>query len=372
MQSCLGNSHLHYCIIYLDDVIVFSKTPEQHIVRLRAVFKKLKQAGLKLKPSKCEFFRQKVTYLGHVVSKEVIQTDPKQVEAICKWPIPTNVTEVRSFLGFTNYYQPFIRKYAQVPKPLYKLISGENASTKHIPIEWDMECQTAFDQLKELCITTPVLGYADFTKPFKLHTDASALGLVAVLYQIHEGLEKVISYASRTLTQSKTKYPVHKLEFLGLKWAITEQFHEYLYGNTFDVYTDINPLTYVLTTAKLDAMGHRWVASLANYNSHLHYHSGRSNVEADALSRIDWGKDDQTLPGESIQAIVTSAITGQGKDYIDTITCSPQAIESFTPPVPKNTQEFCKSMTMSEIDSYHCSDQSWNPNCMTPSDWLKV
>ena len=105
MQSCLGNLHLHYCIIYLDDIIVFSKTLEEHVVRLRAVFEKLKQVGLKLKPSKCEFFRQELTYLGHVVSKEGIQTDPKKVEAICKWPIPTNMTEVRSFLGFTNYYQ---------------------------------------------------------------------------------------------------------------------------------------------------------------------------------------------------------------------------------------------------------------------------
>ena len=144
--------------------------------------------------------------------------------------------------------------------------------------------------MKELCTTTPVLTYADFTKPFKLHTDASVLGLGAVLYQIHEGIEKVISYASRSLTQSETKYPVPKLEFLGLKWAITEQFHEYLYGNIFDIYTDNNPLTYVLMTAKLDAVGHRWVASFANYNFHLHYHSGRSNVEADALSRTIGGK----------------------------------------------------------------------------------
>ena len=228
-----------------------------------------------------------LTYLGHVVSKEGKQTDPKKMEAIHKWPIPTNVTEVRSFLGFTNYYQQFIKKYAKVVKPLYKLILGENASRKHSPIKWDVECQTTFDQLKELCTTTPVLAYTDFTNPFKLHTDAAVFGLGAILYQIHEGLEKVISYASRSLTQSETKYPVHKLEFLGLKWAITEQFHEYLYENMFDVYTDNNPLTYVLTTAKLDVMGHRWVASLANYNFHLHYQSGSSNVEADALSRID-------------------------------------------------------------------------------------
>ena len=115
------------------------------------------------------------------------------------------------------------------------------------------------------------MAYADFRKSFKLHTDASVLDLVAVLYQIHEGLEKVISYVSRSLTQSKTKNPVHKLEFLCPKWAIMEQFHKYLYGNTFDVYTNNSPLTYVLTTAKLDAMGYIWVASLANYNIYLHY-----------------------------------------------------------------------------------------------------
>ena len=186
----------------------------------------------------------------------------------------------------------------------------------------------------------------------------------------------MISYASRSLTQSETKYPVHKLEFLCLKWAITEQFHEYLYGNTFDVYTDINPLTYVLMTAKLDAMGHRWVTSLANYNFHLHYWSGKNNVEADALSPIDWGKNDKTLPADSIQAIVTATLTGQGNDYIETIPCSPQAIESFAPSIHNNVQVVCKSMTPSKIesdsDSYSCPDPSWNPNCMTISDWVKV
>ena len=130
MQSCLGNLHLHLCIIYLDDVIVFSRTPEEHVIRLRAVFEKLKQVELKLKSSQCEFFRKDLTYLGHVVSKKGIQTDPKRVEASCKWPITINVTEVRSFLGFTNYYWWFIKECAQVAKPLYKLISGENASRK--------------------------------------------------------------------------------------------------------------------------------------------------------------------------------------------------------------------------------------------------
>ena len=124
-------------------------------------------------------------------------------------------------------------------------------------IKWEQECQEAFDKLKELCTSTPILAYTDFGKPFKLHTDASILSLGTVLYQEEDGAEKVISYASQSLSKSESKYPIHKLEFLCLKWAITDQFHEYLYGNRFDVYTDNNPLTYVLFTAKLDAMGHR-------------------------------------------------------------------------------------------------------------------
>ena len=247
----------------------------------------LKKAELKLKPSKCEFFKQELTYLGHVVSKIGIQTDCKKIEAIWKWPVPTNVTEVCSFLGFTNYYCRFIKKYTQVTKPLYKLICGENVARKQNLIKWDQECQETFDKLKELCTNTPILAYANFGKPFKLHTDMSVLGLGAILYQEQDGVKKVISLASQSLSKLESKHPIHNLEFLCLKWAITDQFHEYLYGNTFDVYTDNNPLRYVLSTATLDAMGYRWIASLANYNFHIHYKSGKSNVEADALSRID-------------------------------------------------------------------------------------
>ena len=166
--------------------------------------------------------------------------NPKKEEAIHKWPVPTNVTEVRSFLGFRNYYLRFIKKYAQVVKPLYKLILGENASRKWNSIKWDLECQHAFDNLKELCTITPILAYADFAKPFKLHTDASVLGLGAVLYQVHEGMEKVISYASRSLTQSETKYPVHKLEF-----SLPEMGHKL--SSSTNIYMEI-PLMFILIT----------------------------------------------------------------------------------------------------------------------------
>ena len=222
-------------------------------------------------------------------------------------------------------------------KPLYKLISRENAAKKQNSIKWDSKCQEAFDKLKELYITTPILAYADFGKPFKLHTDVSVLGLGAVLYQVQDGVEKVISYASQSLTKSEAKYPVHKLEFLCLKWAIIDQFHEYLYGNTFDVYTDNNPLTYVLTTAKLDAMGHRWIAGLANYNFHIHYKSGKRNVEADTLSQIDWEKCDKTIQADSIQAIVAAAIIGQVANHIKFIPCNHQAVNLLLPSLPDTT-----------------------------------
>ena len=133
------------------------------------------------------------------------------------------------------------------------------------------------------------MAYANYQKPFKLHTDASEHGLRAVLYQQQDdNTERVIAYASRTLSKSERNYDTHKLEFLALKWSITERFHEYLYGGHFEVYTDNNPLTYVLTTAKLDATGQRWVASLANYNFKIFYKSGKLNVEADALLHIPW------------------------------------------------------------------------------------
>ena len=204
MESCLGELHLQYCIIYLDDIIIFSKTPEEHLKRLRMVFEKLSESGLKLKPSKCEFFKCRLQYLGHIVSESGIKTNPKKIEVIQKWPIPTNITETRSFLGLCNYYHKFIKNYVKIAKPLYKLISGENSKKKSNEIEWTSECQFTFDLLKKLCTEAPVLAYADYTKTFKVHTDASEDGLGAVLYQDQDdGTTRVIAYASRSLKKSE-------------------------------------------------------------------------------------------------------------------------------------------------------------------------
>ena len=200
MEYCLGDLHLQYCIIYLDDIIIFSKDPAEHVKRLRAVFEKLDKAGLRLKPNKCEFFKTRVEYLGHIVWENEIDTNPKKIEAISKWPQPQTITQMRSFLGFCNYYWKFIHNYAQVAKPLDKLISGEQAKNKKNKIVWTEECQTAFANLKNICSQTPILAYADYRKPFKVHTDASELGLGAVFYQDQiDQTSKVIAFAIKSL-----------------------------------------------------------------------------------------------------------------------------------------------------------------------------
>ena len=272
MESCLGDYHLKYCIIYLDDIIIFSKTPAEHITRLCKVFQKLDEAGLCLKPNKCEFFRDKLEYLDHVVSSKGIETNPKKIAAIMNWCQPKNITQIRNFLGFCNYYRKFIKGYAQVAKPLYQLLTGENARKKTNEVEWTKQCEKAFSKLKEIFSDMPILAYADYSKCFKVHTDTSKQVLGAVLYQDqHNGTTRVIAYASRNLSKLEKRYHSSKLEFLALKRSVCEKFHEYLYGGKFQVYTDNNPLMYILTTTKLGATGQWWVASLANHDFTIHY-----------------------------------------------------------------------------------------------------
>ena len=142
METCLGDLNLHWCIIYLDDIVIFSKDLASHLERLEVVFQKLEEAGLKLKPSKCELFQRQLAYLGHIISAEGVATDESKIEAIKNWPTPTNITEVRSFLGFTGYYCRFIPKFMQVAHPLHELTSGENAGKKKAAIKWGQQMPT--------------------------------------------------------------------------------------------------------------------------------------------------------------------------------------------------------------------------------------
>ena len=337
MHDCLGELNMNWCIVYLDDIIIFSDTKEEHLKRLEAVFQKLCAAGLKLKPSKCFFFREEIEYVGHVVSGKGISTNPKKIEAVSKWPTPKTVYDVRSFLGFVGYYRRFIKNFSRITKPIREVITGlENQSkrsAKKTYIEWSDAADVAFEHLKTMCVSTPILAYPDYQLPFTLHTDSSTDGLGAVLYQKQDGKLRVIAYASRSVSKAESNYPAHKLEFLALKWAVCEKFHEYLYGSkSFEVFTDNNPLTYVLTSAKLDACGQRWVAKLANYNFSIRYRCGVSNTEADALSRIKWPEalsdnvdiENGCMDTHVINAILTGAVTKSS--LIESISCSAKVI----------------------------------------------
>ena len=178
--------------------------------------------------------------------------------------------------------------------------------------------------LKGLGTSAPILAFPDFTKLFKLHTNASTmeLGVILFLCQEQDGKDRVILYASRALSKSESHYPVHKLEFLVLKWAATESFQEYLYSNTFALYSNNNPLTYILATAKLDATEHRWIAKLTKFNFMVYYHSRKSNVEADVLSRIPW---DQNIKAKAAEVFFKAAVEVP-KTLMEAYACHERAI----------------------------------------------
>ena len=311
MEKCVGSMNLKEVMVFLDDLIVFSATLEEHEERLMRVLNKLKEFGLKLSPEKCSFFRTSVKYLGHIVSERGVETDPGKIAALTTWPKPKNIKELKSFLGFAGYYRRFIRDYSKIARPLNDLTVGYlppkksgKGNLKHTPMidprkpfadKWTTKCDDAFDTLIEKLTSAPVLGFADAKKPYVLHTDASLHGLGAALYQEQDGQLRVIAFASRGLSNCEKRYPTHKLEFLALKWAVTDKFFDYLYGAQFTIVTDNNPLTYVLTTAKLDAAGHRWLAALSTFDFHVQYRAGKKNQDADGLSRRPHPQDGTDL-----------------------------------------------------------------------------
>ena len=181
MQNCLGELNLTYCLIYLDDVIVFSNTPEEHLRRMRVVFNPLREHGLKLKLSKCEVFKSEINYLAHHVSQKGVLLSKKNLESIAQCPPPDTYTKVKSFVGLVGHYRCFIKGFAKIAAPLYDLTSGNNKDKKSEHVDLSPEAREAFNRLKAACLQAPILSFPDFNKPFLLETDASRRGLGAVL-----------------------------------------------------------------------------------------------------------------------------------------------------------------------------------------------
>ncbi|KAI2645727.1 Retrovirus-related Pol polyprotein from transposon opus [Labeo rohita] len=254
MEKCMGDINLREVLVFFNDLIVFSKTLEEH----EAILCQIK------------VWRQ--------IQRKFVQDYSKIVKPL------TNLTS-----GY-----PPVRKGCVMAKAGSKYLNPKDPFAER----WTPACQEAFETIIHKLTSSPILGFADLQLPYTLHTDASTTGLGAVLYQKQNRQDRVIAYASRGLSQSESRYPAHKLEFLALKWAVTEKFHDYLYGNVFTVLTDNNPLRYVLTTAKLDAASYRWLAALSTFTFNITYRAGRQNHDADGLSRRPHGECENNKPSE--------------------------------------------------------------------------
>ena len=303
MQNALAELNLMYCVIYLDDVIIFSHMEEEHLDHLRIVFERFREFNLKLKPSKCSFFQSEIIYLAHHISRWGILLSQDNVQAVEEFPMPKTYTQVYAFCRLVGHYQRFIKGFANLACPLYDVFKKE---VKIGPVDLSPEAREVINILKGKVQSMPVLVFPDFDKPFLLETDASKEGLGAMLSQKQsDGCYHQVAFGNRSLTPSEKNYHSSKLEFLALKWSVTEHFKEYLTYLPFVVRTDNNPLTYMLTMPNLDATGHRWVGALASFQFELEYQKGADNGAADALSRVPISHS-----WETVQSLLEGAIVG--------------------------------------------------------------
>ena len=268
--------------VYVDDVLVFSSSFQEHVEHVTQVFKALQKAGLKLKPSKCRLFRKEVEYLGYLLTPDGLLPNQSQTEAVVNFPVPTSLHELRQFVGLASYYRRFIKGFATIAQPLHCL------TRKGAKFVWDTACQDAFQSLKDKLVSHPVLSYPNFDKDFILETDASARGLGAVLNQEQsDGTLHPVAYASRAVSQSEANYAVTDLETLAVVWAFTH-FRAYLYGHHVTVYTDHAAVKATLGVPHLNGKHARWWTKI--YGSgirsvEIRHRSGKQNTNADALSR---------------------------------------------------------------------------------------
>ena len=281
MEMVLRGLPWKTCLVYLDDVLIYSRSFDEHLQHLEEILSRFQTNGLKLNPSKCCFARDQVQFLGHVVSKNGIQPDPQNVKSVQDWPTPRSATEVRAFLGLCSYYRKFIRSFAHHSVPLHAL------TEKNAPFQWTSQCQDAFTYLKHALSNPPVVTFPDFSLPFSLYTDASCSAIGAVLSQRQGHQDKVIAYASHVLTKAERKWSTYDRELWAIVWAV-RHFRHYLYKQPFVIVTDHKPL---LGLRKIpidnDRTGRRarWALELDPFEWTVIHKNGHCHLNADAMSR---------------------------------------------------------------------------------------
>jgi transposase InsO family protein len=285
MDVVMSGLNLHICLVYLDDIIVYSRTAEEHLERLTEVLDRLTSAGLKLKPEKCALFQKSVSFLGHMITAEGIATDPDKIKAVMDWPEPTCLRDIRAFLGLASYYRRFVKDFATIAAPLNGLIK------KGSVFGWSTEAQDSFNTLKTALTSPPILAMPTDDGDFTLDTDASDYAIGAVLSQKQDGVERVVAYASRSLDRRERNYCVTRKELLAVVHFL-RHFKQYLLGRHFKVRTDHAALTWLRRTPEPIGQQARWAEQLEEYDFVVEHRPGKQHGNADALSRRPCPKRD--------------------------------------------------------------------------------
>jgi hypothetical protein len=265
-----------FIVVFIDDILIYSKSEKEHAKHLRVVLQRLRDHKLYAKFSKCEFWLKSVKFLGHTISHDGISVDPSKVQEVMDWKPPKFVHQIRSFLGLAGYYRQFIPDFSRIAKPMTELLK------KGVKFVWSEACEKAFHTLRQHLTSSPVLVQPDNSKPFEVFYDASGTGLGCVLMQ--EGW--VIAYASRALRPHELNYLTHDLELAAVVHALKVWRH-YLMGNRCNIFTDHKSLKYIFTQSELNMRQRRWIELIKDYDLEVHYHPSKANVVADALSRKD-------------------------------------------------------------------------------------
>lgn len=280
MDNVLRGLQNVICLVYLDDIIVFSTSLQEHMINLEKVFQRLRESNFKIQMDKSEFLKLETAYLGHVISRDGVKPNPDKIKTIENYPLPKTPKQIKQFLGLIGYYRKFIPDFAKTTKPL------TNCLKKRVGITINSEYINCFEKCKKLLTNDPILQYPDFSRDFNLTTDASNFAIGAVLSQGPIGSDKPIAYASRTLNESETNYSTIEKELLAIVWA-TKYFRPYLFGRKFKVITDHKPLQWLMNLKEPNSRLTRWRLKLSEYNYTIIYKKGKSNTNADALSRIE-------------------------------------------------------------------------------------
>jgi transposase InsO family protein len=276
-------------LVYIDDIIIYSRNTADHSRDIGRVLALIEKAGLKLNASKCQFGRESVDLLGFVISKDGISANPEKVTAIQELAPPTSVRGVRSFLGLANYYRQCVPGYAQIVEPLLAL------TRKNARFHWSCECQVAFEKLKRALVSKRVMAYPDPHRPYKLYTDACNYAIGGILVQVDQnGIERPIQYISHQLSSTQRKWATIEKEAYAVIYAITK-LRTYLYGAEFTIYTDHKPLTSLFTKEMVNTKIQRWAVLIAEYGAKIKYRKGKNNIRADMLSRIESDRDEVAI-----------------------------------------------------------------------------